>query len=80
MILRMVKCLIISAIVISFSACGTCPAHVDVPLAPRPVFTEYSDELWSQIPLEAKENITFDDLAMKKYIRRTEERARIHNE
>ena len=40
---------------------------------------QYSDILWNQIPVEAQDAISSDDLACKKYIRRTEERIRIHN-
>ena len=46
---------------------------------PRPVFGDYSAALWFQIPQEAKEIIVGDDLAVKQYIRRTEERVKIHN-
>jgi len=74
----MVKCLILSVIVTLFSGCATAP-HVPFTPPPRPVFSEYTDAIWQVTPLEAIENIVADDLACKQYIRRTEERAKIHN-
>ena len=75
---RRVKCLLISATVIIIEGCATAP-HVPFEVAPRPVFTSYTDELWFAIPADAIDNIVADDLACKQYIKRTEERAKIHN-
>lgn len=73
-------CLTIFAIVTITSGCAnTRPASEFIPPA-RPIFTEYSSELWRAIPIEAQENIVTDDLACKQYIRETESRATIHNE
>lgn len=72
-------CLIIFAIATITSGCCT-TTHATLDPVARPVFSEYSPELWSQIPTEAQENIVSDDLASKEYIKRTEERIRIHNE
>lgn len=80
MILRTAKCLTIFAIVTSFSGCQTCPVHIDMLSTPRPVFSEYTIDEWNAITKDSQKKINADDLAMKAYIKRVEERVRIHNE
>ena len=75
----MAKYLTIFAIVTIFSGCCTVPPHVPFECPERPEFTEYSEELWLEIPGEARLNISDDDLAMKAYIKACEVRAEIHN-
>ncbi len=75
---RLVRCLSIFAIATSISGCGSVP-HPDFEPPPRPLFFEYDELLWQQIPLEAQDAISADDLACKAYIRRVEKRAAIHN-
>lgn len=75
----MARYLLISATVI-LSSCCTVPPHVPFECPDRPVFTEYTEELWFEIPGEAQQNISDDDLSMKAYIKECEARAEIHNE
>ena len=79
MLSRLAKCLTISGIAIGISACCSAPPPAFEP-PPRPVFYEYSELLWQQIPPEAQDAISLDDLACKQYIRRVEARARIHGD
>lgn len=76
----MAKYLTIFATVIIFSGCCSVPPHVPVECPPRPVFSDYSQDLWSSIPEQAQVAISNDDLAMKQYILACEARMRIHNE
>lgn len=76
----MAKFLTISAIAIISSGCCTVPPHVPFECPERPVFSDYSEELWLEIPGEAQQNISDDDLAMKEYILACESRAEIHND
>ena len=75
----MAKCLTILAIVTISSGCTSVPAHVNFECPDRPVFENYSSDLWSAIPEEGQLNINADDLAMKEYIKSCEARAGIHN-
>ena len=76
----MAKFLTIFATATIFSGCCTVPPHVPFECPERPEFAEYPDALWETIPANARLNIVDDDLAMKEYILKCEERARIHNE
>lgn len=76
----MVKCLVISGIAILFSGCCSVPPHVPFECPDRPVFEDYSSDLWNALPEDAKLNISADDLAMKDYIKSCEARAEIHND
>lgn len=71
-------CLTILATAIITSGCAT-RAHTNFVPPPRPWFSDYPVTLWNQIPKDAQDRIRVDDLACKKYIRSTEERAAIHN-
>ena len=66
-------------IILISGCCSSPPPHIPIELPHRPVLGEYSDSLWFQLPQEAREIIVGDDLATKQYIRRVEERVRIHN-
>ena len=76
----MAKFLTISAIAIISSGCCTVPPHVPFECPERPVFSDYSDDLWHSIPEAAQLNINADDLAMKEYIKACEAAAEIHND
>lgn len=77
--LKKAKCPVIFGTALIISGCGGTTPHVPFDPGPRPVFAEYSDELWQSLPAEARFTITHDDLACKKYITRVERRASAHN-
>ena len=73
------KFLTIFAIATISSGCCTVPPHVPFECPERPVFSDYSDELWLSIPEDAQLNISADDLAMKGYILACEAAVEVHN-
>ena len=76
----MTRCLITLATATIFSGCCSVPAHVPFECPERPLFENYSGELWSSIPQEARIKISNDDLAMKAYILQCESAAEVHNQ
>ena len=74
----MAGCLLIFVIVMSGNGCGSTP-HALLKAPPRPIFYPYDDFLWNQIPKQAQDAISSDDLACKQYVKRVEARITIHN-
>ena len=70
----MVRVLTITAIVAILSGCASCPVPVTIDKPARPDLIPMSSDLWQQIPLEAQDTITHNDLALKRYAKQLEAR------
>ena len=65
----------------NLAGCASCPGHADIILPHRPLLQDVQPgAVWDAVPLEAKEIWIGNDLELKTYARRLEERIRIHNE
>ena len=72
------KITVLSVLLLLISGCSTTP-HALLNPPPRPMFYQYGEILWQQIPIQAQDAISSDDLACKRYMDRTESRIAIHN-
>lgn len=63
-----------------FIITGCCTPHTPIDLPPRPVLIDWPQEVLDRTPLEAQDIASHNDLAVKEYARKLEERIRLHNE
>ena len=66
--------------ILGLAGCCQTPVDTSIDLPPRPVLIDWPQELIARTPPEAIEIAKSNDLALKEYARRLEERVRIHNE
>lgn len=70
----MVRVLTLGIVVLILgTGCATCPStKIDTP--ERPNLIAVTPELWEQVPLEAQDIFTYNDLALKAYAKQLEAR------
>jgi len=79
--MAMFRTICLIAIIGNLAGCATCPGHADIIPPHRPLLQDMpAGPVWDAVPLDAKEVWIGNDLEMKAYARRLEERIRIHNE
>ena len=75
----MAKFLATCVILTSISGCCSTPVHAPLGVPPRPILIDVTQEQWERLEPEIQDIWSYNDLELKKHIRKLEERLKMHD-